>query len=306
MDDIKTHQNTTNRIEMKIIKRLLDAGTIVTLPNKPGITFDSRDNKKLYINDASDKACIGTYSFTGDLNYALRYLSQVYEEARQILGITDSFQGRKDTTATSARAKEFSANMSAGRLQSKRTMKKEAYSRLFELMFKFELAYADEPRFVSYRDEKSGNVVYEEFNRYDFIEKDPTTGEWYWNDDFIFSVDTSAPLANNQEAMWQETRMNFSEGTFGDPSQIETQILFWSMMEILHYPWAGSTKKALEARKQQQQEMAAAAPGMMPGAGPEMAPPPGRPPMPDMAPQMPGGPMPQAPAMAGPTMGMPL
>ena len=33
------------------------------------------------------------------------YLSQVYEEARQIIGITDSFQGRTDPTATSGKAK---------------------------------------------------------------------------------------------------------------------------------------------------------------------------------------------------------
>ena len=88
---------------------------------------------------------IDVYQFSGDLQYELTYLATVYEEARQVLGITDSFQGRTDPTATSGKAKEFSAAQAAGRLESKRTMKQAAYAQLFELMFKFWLAYSDEP-----------------------------------------------------------------------------------------------------------------------------------------------------------------
>ena len=62
-------------------------------------------------------ALIGCYDFKGDLQYELLYLANVYEEARQILGITDSFQGRQDSTATSGKAKEFSAAQAAGRLE---------------------------------------------------------------------------------------------------------------------------------------------------------------------------------------------
>lgn len=152
----------------------------------------------------------------------LLYLANVYEEARQILGITDSFQGRQDSTATSGKAKEFSAAQAAGRLESKRVMKNAAYAQLFELMFKFWLAYSDEPRPVSYKNFK-GETEYEEFNRYDFLEKDDD-GQWYWNDQFLFSCDTSAPLASNREAMWQETRMNLQTGAFGDPASTETLI----------------------------------------------------------------------------------
>ena len=187
----------------------------------------------------------------------MAYLSQVYEEARQVIGITDSFQGRKDSTATSGTAKEFSAAQAAGRLESKRVMKNAAYAALFEAMFKFKLAYADEPRPVVSHDIE-GRAEYRQFNRYDFLEQDET-GEWRWIDDFLFSCDTSAPLANNREAMWQETRMNLQTGAFGDPSSTETLILFWSKMEELHYPGAGETKKYLEKRLQQEQQRAAQA-----------------------------------------------
>ena len=131
-------------------------------------------------------------------------------------------------------------------------MKDAAYAALFEAMFKFKLAYADEPRPVVSHDIR-GNANYETFSRYDFLEQD-ANGEWYWVDDFLFSCDTSAPLANNREAMWQETRMNLQTGAFGDPASLSTLILFWTKMELLHYPGSSDTKAYLEQEYQRQQQ----------------------------------------------------
>ena len=248
VDMIRDQQNTSNRIEQKIIDRLMKAGTRITLPDRADLRTDPEDSERWYIGKPSDKQLIDVYDFSGNLQYELTYLAQVYEEARQIIGITDSFQGRRDATATSGKAKEFSAAQAAGRLESKRVMKNEAYAELFEVMFKFWLAYSDEPRPVTYKD-STGETVYEEFNRYDFLEIGED-GEWHWNDQFLFSCDTSAPLASNREAMWQETRQNLQTGAFGDPTDIETLILFWAKMEELHYPGAGQTKKHLEEKAQ--------------------------------------------------------
>ena len=253
VDMIRDQQNTSNRIEQKIIDRLMKAGTRITLPDRADLRTDPEDSERWYIGKPSDKQLIDVYDFSGNLQYELTYLAQVYEEARQIIGITDSFQGRQDTTATSGKAKEFSAAQAAGRLESKRVMKNAAYAELFEVMFKFWLAYSDEPRPVTYKD-STGETVYEEFNRYDFLEIGED-GEWHWNDQFLFSCDTSAPLASNREAMWQETRQNLQTGAFGDPTDIETLILFWAKMEELHYPGAGQTKKHLEEKAQRAEEM---------------------------------------------------
>ena len=253
VDMIRDQQNTSNRIEQKIIDRLMKAGTRITLPDRADLRTDPEDSERWYIGKPSDKQLIDVYDFSGNLQYELTYLSQVYEEARQIIGITDSFQGRRDATATSGKAKEFSAAQAAGRLESKRVMKNAAYAELFEVMFKFWLAYSDEPRPVTYKD-SMGETVYEEFNRYDFLEAGED-GEWHWNDQFLFSCDTSAPLASNREAMWQETRQNLQTGAFGDPTDIETLILFWAKMEELHYPGAGQTKKHLEEKAQRAEEM---------------------------------------------------
>ena len=50
--------------------------------------------------------------------------------------------------------------------------------------------------------------------------------------------------------------MNLQTGAFGDPTNIQTLILFWSKMEMLHYPGAGETRTYLEEELQRQQEQA--------------------------------------------------
>ena len=256
VDMISDQQNTINRLEQKIIDRIMKAGTRITLPDNATLRLDPNDGERWYIGSAADKAMIGVYDFKGDLQYEMTYLAQVYEEARQTLGITDSYQGRVDTTATSGKAKQFSAAQAAGRLESKRIMKNAAYAELFSMLFRFWLAYGDEPRPVTATDNQ-GHMAFDEFNRYDFLERD-ADGQYYWNDQFLFSVDTAATLASNREAMWQETRQNLQTGAFGDPAATETLILFWTKMEQLHYPGAGDTKQALEQRMQREQQQAQA------------------------------------------------
>ena len=254
VDKIADQQNSINRIESKIIDKLLKSGSYITLPVDATIRVDSEDMKVIRIPNPADKAMIDVYDLQGEVSADLAYLSQIYEEARQVIGITDSFQGRKDTTATSGKAKEFAAAQSAGRLESKRVMKDATYAALFEAIFKFKLAYTDEPRPVVSND-IHGNPKYDTFNRYDFLEQDDA-GEWCWNDQFLFSCDTSAPLASNREAMWQETRMNLQTGAFGDPTSMKTLILFWSKMELLHYPGAGETRAYLEEEYEREQQAA--------------------------------------------------
>lgn len=251
IDKIAYQQNTTNRLEKKIIDKLVKAGSYITLPDDATINTNNDDIQVIRPGSVANKSLIDVYTLEGNISQDLTYLDQVYQEARQIIGITDSFQGRRDTTATSGVAKQFAASQSAGRLESKRVLRDAAYAYLFELIFKYKLAYADEPRPVT-ADDIHGNREYKEFNRYDFLEMDDA-GEYYWNDQFLFSTDSTAPLANNREAMWQETRMNLQTGAFGDPARYETLILFWTKMDELHYPGAKDTKNFIEEEYQKQQ-----------------------------------------------------
>lgn len=107
--------------------------------------------------------------------------------------------------------------------------------------------------------DNQGHTKYSKFDRWDFLERDES-GAWYWNDRFLFSVDASATLANNREAMWQECRMNFQQGAYGNPTELETLVVFWTRMERLHYPGASDTRDYLEEKLKAQQTAAAAAP----------------------------------------------
>ncbi len=250
VDKIADQQNTVNRMEQKIIERLVRAGSVITKPATTHMPTSSDDSQEWVLSNAAEKQLIDVYQFSGNLEYEMAYLSQVYEEARRVLGITDSYQGRKDTTATSGKAKEFSAAQAAGRMQSKRVMKNAAYARLFEILFKFKLAYCDEPRDIV-RTGAGGENIYDQFNRLDFLERDED-GNWRWIDDFLFSTDPASTLSQNRQAMWQETTSNLQSGAFGDPTQLQTLILYWSKMERLGYPDAGATRKYLEEQLQQQ------------------------------------------------------
>lgn len=252
VDKIEDQQNTMNNINKVIIERIFEAGTMIGLPDNVEIVKDPKNGRVVRFDSPEQAGQVHTYDFTGDISSQMAYRAVLYEEPRQILGITDSLQGRKDTTATSAIAKEFSAAQSAGRLESKRRLKNAAYARIFELMFKTALANMDEPRPV--RMKEKGKTEYGYFDPMDFYERD-AAGEWYVNDNFLFSVDTSAPLASNREAMWREITQQFYQGAFGDPASDETRLMYWTQMEDLHYPLAAFTKKAIEERLTQQKEM---------------------------------------------------
>lgn len=256
VDAIADQQNTVNRMEQKIIDRFIKAGTRITLPDRPDIRMDPEDGENILIGNAADAALIGVYQFSGDLSQEMQYLANIYEEARQALGITDSFQGRKDTTAQSGVAKQFSAQQSAGRLESKRVMKEAAYAELFKRIVQLKVAYADEPRSVVATDDR-GQAQYEEFNRYDFYEQDEK-GQWHCildDERFLFSCDTSTPLANNREAMWQDATQMFQMGAFGQPKSLDALLLFWTKLELLHYPGASDTKEYLTKLQAQQMQL---------------------------------------------------
>ena len=201
-----------------------------------GSDVDSiKDQQEIQANISNDRA----------------FMDVAYQAARETIGITDSFQGRKDSTAQSGAAKQFAAAQTAGRLESKRVMKQAAYQELFEMMFKFMLAYADEPR-ATKRQNPIGDIEYGMFDRYNFLERD-AAGELYWNDDFLFSVDTTNNNAQNREALWNSTKEAYQSRAFGDPANIDTRILYWATLERYHYPNAGNIKQNLKEQKEQQE-----------------------------------------------------
>ena len=64
--------------------------------------------------------------------------------------------------------------------------------------------------------------------------------------------------------------MNLQSGAFGDPTNLSTLILFWSKMEMLHYPGASETRAYLE-EELKRQEAVAEQQAMMRGIGTQQA-----------------------------------
>lgn len=253
IDAIEDAQNTLNKLSTKINRKVLGGGSVILKKKSMNLTVTDEDLVVVDVDGPQDIESFQVRNTQVDIGSDMALMGQVYEEARQTIGITDSMQGRRDPTATSKVAKEFSASQAAGRLESKRVMKNAQFADLFELMFKFMLAYADEPRpVVAYNEQ--GQKEYKLFDRHDFLYQDEA-GNWKYNTDFLFSCDTAAPLASDREAMWQETRMNFQQGAFGPTKELAALVRFWTIMEQLHYPTAKQIKDDLQKELEQQREM---------------------------------------------------
>ena len=134
-------------------------------------------------------------------------------------------------------------------------MKNAAYAEIDEIIFQYFLAYADEPRIVSYIDAQ-GRLQNAQFNRYDFLERD-ANGEYYYNAQYLFGTDATGDVEQSRETIWQENRLNFQNGCYGDPKDINTLLIFWQQMEKHHYPDARDMVERLrgiiEAQQQQLQ-----------------------------------------------------
>jgi hypothetical protein len=115
-------------------------------------------------------------------------------------------------------------------------MKQLAYCRLYELIFRHYLAFADEPQRFAFRD-TLGRMHFSEFNRYDFIEQDKS-GRYYYDDAYLFSVDTQAETEYQSETLWEINLTNLQRGTLGDPTSPITLLRYWQLQDKANFPYA--------------------------------------------------------------------
>lgn len=249
---IKDQQRDVNILGTKIREKMMKPGSVVFVSE--GLEYKPNDEELQVVKKKKPQDSLTVTNLQANIQYDMQYKESEYQISRQTLGITDSFQGRSDPTATSGKAKDIAINQSAGRLVSKRIMKNACYAELFELMFKFMLAYADEPR--TYRGKNDeGQDEYKEFNKKDFISQDDAD-EYYYNDRYIFSTDASSTLSSNRQAMWQEISNNFGKGAYGNTQDIQSLIDYWTDMDLQHYPGAKRMLRRMQERQKQAQEQA--------------------------------------------------
>lgn len=264
---IEDQQDAIKKLGSKINEKLLLAGSVMTLPE--GVQFEKNDKefKIIRLQNAQQSSQINVITCQADVSKDMAYLEQNYSWAKSALGITDAFQGKYDASARSGTAKQYSINQAAGRLESKRTLKNRFYAKLYELMFKYALAYADQPVPINGID-KDGNQEFSHFDKRDFVKQD-SAGEWYWNDEFIFDIDPTSTLLTNREAMWNQMQMQLQSGAFGAIGDIKTMYRYWKAMELHGYPNAGEIladieRDLAEARQTAEMQSQAQMPMQMP------------------------------------------
>jgi len=248
-------QDTIKKLGTKINEKLLKGGSFVTLPEGVDIEKNGEELNILRLRNPQDKSMIDTLTLQPNVQNDENYLEMNYSWAKSSLGITDAFQGKYDASARSGTAKQYSINQAAGRLDSKRTMKNEAYAKLYEVMFKFWLAFSDSESQITSTD-KDGNTVHETLERKEFLRLD-AAGEFYWDDEFIFETDPTSTLMQNREMMWNQTDLKLQSGAFGPVGDLETAKAYWTIMKANGYPNASTVLALIEERIQTQQQMAA-------------------------------------------------
>lgn len=250
IDLLEGNQISMNKILTKMEENVLKAGSIVTKPKGVNIPNTDETLKVVTVTDPNQMKAFSVQAVQANMQQDNILQEQFYQMGRDSLGITDSYQGKRDTTAESGKAKQVSAAQAAGRMESKRRMKDAAYADLYRIMFKFLLAYCDEKRTYA-RMKPNGEYVRGSFSRYNYLDGSLEEGVYY-NDRFLFSVDDASTLATNRTAMWQETTNNFMTGTFGNPADPQSLMLYWNMMKGLNYPLA---KYALASLRERAQEL---------------------------------------------------
>lgn len=257
---IRPQQQAINKIESRILEKLMNAGVYPTAPEDYIGQFDNGLYKNVIKVGQGNYKLFGRIDLQVDLTQDISQSERLYQQSKRIMGITDSYQGQADSTAQSGKAKQIQVNQSAGRLDSKRKMKNAAYAEIDEVIFLYYLAYADEPRAMSYVD-SMGRLQNAQFNRYDFIERDEN-GEYYYNTQYLFGTDPTGDVEQSRETIWSENRLNFQNGCYGNPQQLETLLIFWQQMERHHYPDARDIveriRGIIEAQREQLEQQLAA------------------------------------------------
>jgi len=248
---IKDQQEMIKKLGSKAAEKTLKGGSIVTLPEDAKIETTDKEMKIVRLSNPQDKALIDVINIQANIQQDIQLMSLEYDYAKSVLGISDAYQGKYDSSALSGTAKQYSINQVAGRLESKRVLKNDSYAALYEMMFKFWLAYADDATPVT-REGKDGEQIYEVLDKSDFVKRD-ASGEWYWNDEFIFETDPTSTLMANREAMWNQADIMLQSGAFGVLGDINTMLLYWKFKEKNNYPNAGEVLRQLELRKQEQE-----------------------------------------------------
>ncbi len=246
-------QQQINKVESRILQKLMRSAITPVVPEDAQITISNQVfGQVIKLRPGESASDYGTVDTTPDISKDIAQAERMYDHAKRLIGISDAFTGL-DQSNISGYSRQLQVSQSAGRLESKRRMKHAAYAEIDRLIFEYYLAYADEPRTVTYKD-ADGHFQNACFNRYAFLSYDKNTDSFRYDDSFLFSVDQNATLEGQREQMWERNLQNLQAGTLGDPSRPATLLHYWQAQERVHYPYARENVEYFEGLVKAEQE----------------------------------------------------
>lgn len=247
LDVIRDHQDTLKKVVTKMEEKIIKAGSFVKVADDHNVSITDQVYQVIK-GTQQQLAALGVEDLAADIQKDIEYTQVIYKQAQSMLGITDSFQGKEDSTAQSGKAKQIQVQQASGRLQSKQFNKNAAYKELFELMFQFMLAFYDERRPYTAKDQM-GNDAYKEFDKYKFLLMDEQ-GQFYYNTDFLFSSDVGSGLPKDPIFMYNQVKEMLQVGAID-------QLQYWTILEYLNFPMAKQIKAQIEQKMQEQADIQA-------------------------------------------------
>ncbi len=246
VDVIRDQQDAYKKVVSTIEEKILRGSVVVTALD--GHRFNlSNELYGVIRGSQAELNALSVKNLSANITNDLAFAQQQYKAAQSTLGITNSYQGKADSTAVSGIAKQIQVQQASGRLRSKEANKYAAFKQLYEIMFEFKLAFYDELRPFVTTDEK-GTENYGDFDKYKFLVRDKA-GELYYNTDFIFQADAGMGLPRDK--MWLFNQVN-EQLKYGAYNPTPAAVTYWTQMTAQKYPNAkvvlDSINKQIEAQ----------------------------------------------------------
>ena len=246
-------QDLINKFLNKAEKKSSKSKAYVTKLKDTHISDKSDELAFVEVESPQEGQSIQIKQVVADITEEITMAQMLYDVAKSTVGITNTDQGKADRTATSGKAKQLQMAASAQRNDAPNTLRNLAYSGVYELIFKNMLAFSDEERsFVKLLPD--GSQKEEVWSKFMFLSRDDN-GDFYYRDDFAWSVDTASEITQDRATMWQLIDNDFLNGTMGTATDPNRALkMYWSMKEQMGYPLA---KYALAFLKSAEQHLPA-------------------------------------------------
>jgi len=230
VDVIRDQQDAMKKVVSTIEEKVVRGSAVVTALE--GHRFNLTNELYSIIRGSQQELnALSVKNLSADISQDLVFAQQQYKAAQSTLGITNTFQGKSDSTAVSGVAKQIQVQQTSGRLRSKEANKYAAFKELYEIMFEFKLAFYDELRpFVT--QDADGKDSYGNFNKYAFLVRDKA-GELYYNTDFIFSADAGNGMPRDKMWLFNSIQEMLKYGAY---NPTPASVAFWTQMVQQKYP----------------------------------------------------------------------